>query len=352
MEEEKKFQHPEGKIQLLDGRVLDCYQSQRLKCEPVSNELEIDTSGVYLSMKKPSGSRPVKDEREDEEKELERLFLSNAFVLLDNRERILSDSRMFLCPLPIRNGLAYTGTSGFHHPTLGIYIEFWLHCPAATVMKDNGEKWLLWHIAGSPLSGSNRCSLVNSQGEWKCEQVSSFSGIWRPFMEINSRYDEAKSKYDAYTLRQVLSILENEGTKVAYEKSTHIFFLEQTIKKLKKEIHDLRRDSNRLYGKYRYHLLNEKRSELEAFFTEYQAKREDMRNKLDEIQVQRMKLRKQMREGEIDHLQYQRLWMPIHKEKNNIQADLRMYEMETLHEIVPDFFVSAYDVEQFLKEKK
>ena len=187
MEEEKKFQHPEGKIQLLDGRVLDCYQSQRLKCEPLSNDLEIDTSGVYLSMKKPSGSRPVKDEREDEEKELERLFLSNAFVLLDNRERILSDSRMFLCPLPIRNGLAYTGTSGFHHPTLGIYIEFWLHCPAATVMKDNGEKWLLWHIAGSPLSGSNRCSLVNSQGEWKCEQVSSFSGIWRPFLEINSR---------------------------------------------------------------------------------------------------------------------------------------------------------------------
>ena len=140
MEEEKKFQHPEGKIQLLDGRVLDCYQSQRPKCEPVSNELEIDTSGVYLSMKKPSSSRPVKDEREDEEKELERLFLNNAFVLLDNRERILSDSRMFLCPLPIRNGLAYTGTSGFHHPTLGIYIEFWLHCPAATVMKDNGEK--------------------------------------------------------------------------------------------------------------------------------------------------------------------------------------------------------------------
>ena len=52
MEENKKFQHPEGKIQLLDGRVLDCFQSQDLRCE-VSNEISIDTTGVYLSLKKP-----------------------------------------------------------------------------------------------------------------------------------------------------------------------------------------------------------------------------------------------------------------------------------------------------------
>lgn len=44
-----------------------------------------------------------------------------------------------------------------------------------------------------------------------------FKDIWRPFIEINTRYDEAKSKYDAYTVRQVLSIFENEGTKVAYK---------------------------------------------------------------------------------------------------------------------------------------
>lgn len=222
--EEERFQHPEGKIQLLDGRVLDCYQSEDLKFE-VNNELSLDTTGVYLSMKKPNTTRLVKDEREDEEKELERLFLNNAFILLDNRERILSDSRMFLCPIPIQSGLAYTGTSGFHHPTLGIYIEFWLHCPAATIMKKNGAKWLLWHIAGSPLSGSNRCSLVNSQGEWKCEQVTPFIEIWRPFMEINTRYDEAKGRYDAYTLRQVLNILDSEGKTVNYQNQEHVISL-------------------------------------------------------------------------------------------------------------------------------
>jgi hypothetical protein len=143
------FQHPAGQIQLLDGRVLDCYPSEGPKCE-VENELRLDTTGTYLVVgrqKKPIGEI---DKSDDEKKELEKLFLDNAFVLLANKERILSDSRMFLCPLPFcRNGLAYTGTSGFHRPT---------------------------------------------------------------FMKINTRYDKAKSDYDAYTLRQVLCILENEGS--------------------------------------------------------------------------------------------------------------------------------------------
>ena len=281
--EEKEFQHPEGKIQLLDGRVLDCYSLEQPQGE-VDNHLSLDTTGVYLSLKRPNKANTVKDNQDEDEKLLEKLFLDNAFVLLNNRERILSDSRMFLCPLPIRNGLAYTGTSGFHHPTLGIYIEFWLHCPAATVMKDNGEKWLLWHIAGSPLSGSNRCSLVNSQGEWKCEQVSSFSGIWRPFMEINSRYDEAKSKYDAYTLRQVLSIFENEGIKVAYKKNTNLFFLEQANKELKRSIRSLKAYTEHLYTKLHKALLELKCVELKAFMAEYNEREEAMAYRLAQIQ--------------------------------------------------------------------
>ena len=62
--------------------------------------------------------------RSDEEREKEvKLFLNNAFLFLKNKDRIMSDSRMFLCPVPIQNELAYTGTSGFHHPALGVYLE-------------------------------------------------------------------------------------------------------------------------------------------------------------------------------------------------------------------------------------
>ena len=109
--EKKKFQHPEGKIQLIDGRVLDCYPLEQPQYE-VNNQLSLDTTGVYLSLKRPNNDKTVIDNRDDEEKELEKLFLDNAFVFLENREKILSDSRMFLCPLPFsRSGLAYSGAS-------------------------------------------------------------------------------------------------------------------------------------------------------------------------------------------------------------------------------------------------
>lgn len=350
MEEKKKFQHPEGKIQLLDGRVLDCYQSQRLKCEPVDNGLKIDTSGVYLSMKKTSGSRPVKDERDDEEKELDRLFLNNAFVLLNNRERILSDSRMFLCPLPIHNGLAYTGTSGFHRPTLGIYIEFWLHCPTATVKKDNGEKWLLWHISGSPLSGCNRCSLVNPQGETKCEQVASFSGVWRTFMEVNARYDEAKSKYDAYTLRQVLTILDSEGKTVNYENEEHVFFLEQTINDLKRRIYSLQGYANHILKKYHHALFKYNRDELKTFIEEYDRRKIILDQRVEEIQEERVILRKRMKSNEIDHKEYQKLWMPLGREKRQKIYELHWFATHTLTTLLGYERISLEEVREYLEK--
>ena len=168
-------------------------------------------------------------------------------------------------------------------------------------------------------------------------------------MEINTRYDKAKRRYEAYTLREVLAIFEREGCKVAFRKNTHIIFLEQTNRQLKREIQNLRAYSKQLFGKYRLHLLNEKRKELEVFMAEYHTKCDDVRDKLAKIHVQRMELRKQMREGVIDNLQYQRLWMPIHKEKNEIQAELVRFEQETLREMFPDFSVSASEVERFLK---
>ena len=100
--EDKEFQHPEGKIQLLDGRVLDCYPLEQPQDE-VDNQLSLDTTGVYLSLKRPNKANTVEDDRDDDEKELEKLFLDNAFVFLENRERILSDSRMF-CVLCLSAG--------------------------------------------------------------------------------------------------------------------------------------------------------------------------------------------------------------------------------------------------------
>lgn len=179
--EEKDVRHPEGKILLRNGNVLDCY--------PEKNRFQIKGK-----------SEP-----------LEELFFREAFFLFEHKEQILSDSRMFLTPLPFKNGLAYTGPSGMNNATLGVYLEWWEDCEKAVVRKKDQVEALTYFIAGSPLSGANTCSAIDRKGRSVTMHFSPFRPIWSSFMRINQRYTEAKQIYQAYTLEETVTKLRKAG---------------------------------------------------------------------------------------------------------------------------------------------
>ena len=197
---------PAGKIVLLDGREIDCYpRGGGGDCNVDYNNMELDTTGRYLSFGKKGRQ---KDYVESLDAFLEKqLFIDNAFFLFQNRERIMQDSRMFLAPVAAENVLAYTGISGFRNPTVGVYLEWWTHCEGAVRTAANGAKSLIYRLAGSPLSGVNRCVAVCEDGTEEKAQLRSFSNYWLPFMKINQRYSPAKACYQAYSLQEVLDIL-------------------------------------------------------------------------------------------------------------------------------------------------
>ena len=188
---------------LLNGTILKCYPLKHPEAR-VDNAMKLDTTGKYLTVGRSKRRRDAPSKNDEERKTL---FLNNAFLFLQNKDRIMSDSRMFLCPVPIQNGLAYTGTAGFNHPTLGVYLEWWLSCEKATILKEDKTKWLVYFISGSPLSGANKCGIVNEKGDIDSESLCPFSPIWTSFTNINKRYDMAKSLYQAYTLEKVIKIL-------------------------------------------------------------------------------------------------------------------------------------------------
>lgn len=192
----------EYKITLMDGRELSCILKSEQPKEIEKDGLKLDTSGQYLAI----GKKPVREDS-DFEREAERqyghhLFTENAWLLLEHAEEIMSDSRMFLAPVNIRNGIAYTGRSGFEHPTIGIYLEWWLNYSEAAI-DANGN--LVWYISGSPLSGCNCCSTVSPDGEQiKIKQRTRFIDIWSSFVKVNNRYNEAKQRCEAYSLEDVI----------------------------------------------------------------------------------------------------------------------------------------------------
>jgi len=134
-------------------------------------------------------------------------FVDLAFFFLACKEQILSDSRLFLAPVPIRNELAYMGQSGLEHPTLGTYIEWWFHHLEFHRLDHQGTLSHIYQFAGSPLSGKNICWTIDEQGRIRRESRSSFQQMWSSFQQINRRYAEASCQYESYTLEQAYQFL-------------------------------------------------------------------------------------------------------------------------------------------------
>ena len=341
------FEHPEGKIQLLNGSILDCYPLEQAG-EQVDNKVKLDTTGTYFAIgKRRLAPTPKTDE---ENAGGWSLFCNNAFRFLQYRNRIMSDSRMFLCPVPIQSGLAYTGTSGFQRPTLGVYLEWWLNCESALICDENGMKKLVYRIAGSPLSGSNSCGVVDENGKPESESILPFSPLWSSFMRINNRYDEAKSLYQAYTLKDVVDILEGDSLSLIDDMELENIYLRSALywkaKDLPMKIRNLEDTIDRLKFRLFYTYRDELKA-IMAIYEEKKAKKEDREKEIDEACKE---LRRQLKSGEIDNKQYQKRFTPLKKEKENIIFILREYRSSALEPLFPDLDYTLDDVEAFFKD--
>lgn len=236
-------EQPKNSITLMNGAVLECIPKESHQGDFIPDKIKLDATGTYLSL----GNKSCKPQTRTSEKfeRQKKLFTDNAFYLLAHQERIMRDSRMFLAPVAVQNGLAYTGTSGFNAPTLGIYLEWWNECSMALRVDKENRRSLVFHLAGSPLSGANHCAEVYEDGRTESVQVSSFISHWRPFTAINTRYDEAKHIYQAYTLEQVLDILHAEdGEDWDYSSVIKERFMQSEINELKKKVERLTKESD------------------------------------------------------------------------------------------------------------
>ena len=194
-------------IELINGTRIEAFPKAEQIETIKEDRLALYTTGEYLQI----GHRKRKPKRTTERdiiaQQRGELLCRNLHRLIAESDKILADSKMFLAPVPIQNGLAYFGASGFHNPTLGVYIEWWRHHKCAWVIDKLGERRPLIYIAGSPLSGANKCAYVGAEGMSYGVSVTKFAPVWQSFVNVNTRYTEAKQRYDAYTLEEVIEKL-------------------------------------------------------------------------------------------------------------------------------------------------
>ncbi len=131
------------------------------------------------------------------------LFYSNIGLLINNASRILADDRMAFCPVPVKNGLAYTGD--FPTVTLGGYIDWWENSPETSRDRHGRPIWL---ISGSPLSGCQACQCVNFDGKpVKADTSKRINAIARTFTQSQRKYQTLPPQCNTYSLHDVIEML-------------------------------------------------------------------------------------------------------------------------------------------------
>lgn len=350
----KENSKSENQIRLINGDIIEGFPKKEATA-PVKNAVELDTTGQYLIIgnRKRKKHEPTEEEiqRRAQKAAAVKLFADNAFLFLCNCERIRSDSRMFLAPVEVESCLAYFGTGGFRNPTLGIYIEWWLDCLEAAQEVDD-KHWLVYYIAGSPLSGCNSCGLVSRRGETKSENIRNFSDAWRPFIKINSYYDAAKSKYEAYSLQQVIDILKKEKRSID-DNALRVFFYQHKIDRLEAKNKYLEEQVAQMTKIYHESLFAPRAEELKQAMAERKEKQANLQRTIDEIDARRRELKRRLKAGEIDNKTYQARWHPLHNQRDDTVDIMRGQDTAILEKLFPhNCGITISEIEEFLKKSE
>lgn len=166
------------------------------------------------------------------------LFKAHAHFLLENRERIFADSRMFLAPVNVMSGAAYVGA--LPKPCVGTYLEWWLR---------RGKDELAYHVSGSPLSGANVSKSIAKDGSLVPLPASPsgapFLSLMGEFENVHKRYRAERERFDAYSLWEVIQRLKGEVPK--YDDGFKVLVLERKrvlnegiFEKLSRQISELK----------------------------------------------------------------------------------------------------------------
>lgn len=326
-------------IKLQDGRVMQCYPIQQDAVMEEAKETPVlDKTGGYFYIEKKTAKPKPTDE---EERYLQKLFTDNAFLILANRERILSDSMMLLTPVYVRNGLAYSGT--FQTATLGVYIEWWMNAPYSVIFdEENDTMSLIWFLSGSPLSGGNLCANVTEDGKIETVRVPFFRKLWPKFTNILADYHEAKELYQSYTLPEVIDILKRETTEKIYTENIKEFHYQAKVNLLNAQLRDwkesyesLREKCDKYEKEWHFALYQLKKEEIVAFHKEYNLRKETLQNRKEELVKENQDLKRKLRHRELTNKEYQPLLSANKKEIEQLKWKLDEYANESISTLVP-----------------
>ena len=160
-------------------------------------------------------------------------------------------------------------------------------------------------------------------------------------MKVNTRYDEAKQRYEAYSLEEVVKLLEaNDQGDSLLERE--LFLLRRENQVLRQQIQDTQEAGAKAVEEMRSTLLKAylecKRDTLTSWYADYCRKQEEGKQELKELEARQQHLKQQFQAGEISRMFYHNQNAPLKKRFFEVEQKLKHMADEELSELLPGVF--------------
>lgn len=277
-------------------------------------------------------------------------FLQNAFLFLDNAERIMSDPRMSMARVSVSNGLAYMGP--FPSASLGIYLDWWLNSGLEDIVHDkDGRRALTWHISGSPLTGMNSCSCVYPDGTTAVVHHSCFAKIRKTFSEAIIRRHAETPSADIFTIEEVAEILKTNATTeneilrarlaVQQRMNTRLYFnLNQALAKYQDAV-----------TRYESICIKCHKEELSAFHKELLCLTTETERELQAISTEVSVSRNDYREGSKSKEEHDALMLELNKRRSGLTRQLEEFKDAGIARLTANGDLTKEIIESYLQNQ-
>lgn len=221
------------------------------------------------------------------------MFEHFVWFLLDNADKIMADSRMFLCP-----GYSQVFSPFFSgRPRLGTFLEWWLHYPEKS-RDDDGNP--IFCMSGNPMTGSHGCYSINREGNTRKVTERGFGTIIGSFVKVNSLYNDVKEECEYYEFDEVIRLLSGESYDLMMELVRTKIKLKRTqdgYNTTKGQFAIVYNRLKRLLKENKKLQLNHSMDEIMRFYSKYLPLRQTFDEEYDIFVKERRKLRKRLKKG-------------------------------------------------------
>ena len=317
-----------------------------MKLNSEEDNLSLDTTGEYLSLRKCKPSNSIQEKSKEDESErlrLKKVFTDHAFKFLVCAKYILADPCMACVDVPVTNGMAYTGA--LPRPTIGAYIEMWTTNPYCARIGKDGLS-LTWFVSGSPLSGANLCESVWEDGTCRKQSPNGqFIDVAMICGRASGKYQRMKREkgINPYTLDEAVMRVESQLTPKAYRKAIDNFIywlhesqLDSAVEQANISMKRSEQEANVWKRLYVDSVLSSKIEQVRQLVTNYRKLEQTTNDQIDLLTRANDELKAQFPRKERGKKEYNTPFHSNNKAIKKLKQQLSQAEYDARKQLFPD----------------